>query len=79
MRNIHVFTEDYRDVLAQTLLETNLHSFDGLVEGLADVATQIMCKGDKNALKAEFGDFLSQNDYIHLDAFIRICLEDIDA
>jgi len=79
MRSIHVFTEEHHDILAQMLSEANLYNFDGFVEGLADIATQIMNRGDRQELKTKFRDFLNENEYIHLDAFIRICLEDTNA
>jgi len=76
MKQIRVFTEDYQDILEQRLPTAVRYGFDDMVAGLADVAAQIMGKGDQHALQAEFRDFLQENEYIHLDAFIRICLED---
>jgi len=76
MREIRVFTEEYNDVLAQKLPESATCSLEGLVTGLAEAAVQIMGKGDQHVIETKFRDFLEENEYIHLDAFIRICLED---
>jgi len=76
MKQIRVFTEQYQDILEQRLPTATQYGFDDMVTGLADVAAQIMGGGEKQQLEAEFRDFLQENEYIHLDAFIRICLED---
>jgi len=77
MKEIRVYTEEHQDILERRLPTGLRHSFDDMVAGLADVAAQIMgatLANDK--LQAKFRDFLQENKYIHLDAFIRICLED---
>jgi len=79
MKSIHIFTEKHQDILAQRLLEDAAYSFDGLIAGLTDVAAQIMGKDEKHELESKFRDFLSENEYIHFDAFISICLEDVHA
>jgi len=77
MKQIRVFTEEYQSILEQRLSTAAPHSFDELVAGLSDVAEQIMgAVSEKVVLETKFRDFLSENDYIHLDAFIRICLEE---
>jgi len=79
MKQIRVFTEEHRDILEQKLPTDVSYNLNGLVDGLAEAAMQIMGKGEKQVLEGEFRDFLSKNEYIHLDAFIRICLEDVYA
>ena len=90
MKQIYIFTDEYHDALIQRLPDAVPHNFGGLAcfaardngatVALAEVAAQIKgadasCCQD---FEAEFRDFLSENDYIHLDVFIRICLEDTD-
>ena len=90
MRHIYIFTEDYADMLTQRLpnavpyLFSNLQGLavrdsDDAVRSLADIAAQVMNNNDLLDIDAKIRDFLMENEYIHLDAFIRICLEDIDA
>jgi len=91
MKRIYIFTEDYRDILTQWLPNARPYNFGGLdcltieheaethVAGeLAQITTYIMGNEMSGWLEAKLNDFLSENEYIHLDAFIRICLEDID-
>ena len=76
MKQIHVFTEEHQDILEQRLPAAMQYSFDDLVAGLADIAARIIGGADaKQDIEAEFRDFLQENEYIHLDAFIRVCLE----
>ena len=88
MKQIYIFTEDYHDILVQKLPYAVPHNFGGLdclatedddraVAGLAEIAEQIT--GESDGLEAKFNNFLQENKYIHLDAFIRICLEDVYA
>ena len=89
MKRIYIFTEEHGDILAQKLPEASPHNFGGLdcltagdssyiAAKLAEVAAQTMgISTDDRRLESEFKNFLEENEYIHLDAFIRICLEDI--
>jgi len=87
---VYIFTEDYQEILTQLLPNAKPHRFGGLacliiendihvVRGLAEVVSQILGVDVSSRLEDEIVDFLSENEYIHLDAFIRICLEEIDA
>ena len=88
MKRVFIFTEEHGGILAQKLPDAVPHNFDGLdcvmVEygdqaavKLAEAAAQITGMDASGEIEAEFRDFLEENEYIHLDAFIRICLEDI--
>ena len=86
---IYIFTEDYRDTLVRHLGNVARGCFGGLnylaidhddlaAKRLADVAADVMGTEASPGLAAKISDFLSENNYIHLDAFIRICLEEYD-
>ena len=88
MKQIYIFTEDYHEALAQRLPNAEPFSFGGLdcliaedrgvTAALAEVAARVLGAeaSQRPVFEAKFKDFLSENEYIHLDAFIRICLED---
>ena len=78
MKQIRIFTEEFHDIIKQNLPAGN-YDFDDLVAGLADAALQIKGRGNKLTIMAKLSDFLEENDHIHLDAFIRVCLEDVYA
>ena len=89
MESIYIFTENYRDVVVKKLPDAVPHNFDGLdclvakddnhaAIGLSEAAAQIIGTDASESLEDKFKDFLLENKYIHFDAFIRICLEDID-
>ena len=90
MKQIYIFTENYHDALAQKMPGAAVHNFggldclvadgDGAATALAEVAAQALGAdtSQNQAIKAKLKDFLSENEYIHLDAFIRICLEDVN-
>lgn len=61
--------------MKQLHIYTDLH-YDILIKALAEIAASYMDKTDINEVRARLIDFLSQNNHIHLDAFMRICLED---
>ncbi|MDR2182642.1 MAG: hypothetical protein LBE55_00550 [Clostridiales bacterium] len=85
MRRIYIFTEEYHGALARRLPEAASHNFGGVeclvVEDggfiaavLAEIAAEKL--GANEGIEGLFKGFLEENGYIHLDAFIRICLED---
>jgi hypothetical protein len=90
MKQIYIFTDDYRDILEQKLPKAVPHNFNGLdcfvaEDGssaavvLAEIAKQTVGIGTSKELEDKFRDFLEENEYINLDAFMRICLEDFYA
>ena len=87
MEQIYIFTDEYYDILERKLPEAVPHNFDGLdclvmenggsaAAVLAEIAKQSTDIGTNKEIEDKFRDFLNENKYIHLDAFIRICLED---
>lgn len=79
---IYVFTEDYW----QHFSDATKGCFGGLdclvldndvwaAKKLASIAEDVV-DADAITLEIKFADFLSENEYIYLDAFIRICLEE---
>ena len=90
MEQIYIFTDDYRNILERKLPDAVPHNFDGLdclmmedgdsaAAVLAEIAKQTINIGTVKGLEDKFRNFLEENKYIHLDAFIRICLEDTNA
>ena len=84
---IHVFSEKYLDALAKMLpgarpcdvgrikyLAVDSNMF--VLQNLAGFAADIIGKPNaKAAIQADLHDFLAQNNHLHLDAYISICLE----
>ncbi|MCL2573633.1 MAG: hypothetical protein FWE34_03655 [Defluviitaleaceae bacterium] len=77
MKQIYVFTEEHKDTLAQRLENAMPYGCDHVISILADISAEMAGLSESIAVEAELRDFLEKNDYIHLDAFARICLEDI--
>ena len=86
---VYIFSELYFDELKKEMPFAALHKIAGIeylaTEKIAET-TLILSNTICNLLekhtayediKAEIEDFFEESDYIYLDAFINICLEDI--
>jgi len=80
---IFIFSDKYLDVVAEYLPFARLGTF-GSIKYLAAadnndtarrLAQAVFSIDGKNA-EVDLVDFLAENNYLHLDAFINICLEE---
>ena len=86
---IFVFSDVYHDILAERLPCDELGCLAGInyvniiddgdvAERLAVIVAEIVGKSQlAGRIEEELRDFLSENEYIHIDAFINVCLEGI--
>ncbi|MCL2397503.1 MAG: hypothetical protein FWC93_05495 [Defluviitaleaceae bacterium] len=70
MKRIFVFSEVYHDFAIE---------YNELTAGvLAEIIAGMVGDGHKvDIIESMLADFLAENDHIHLDAFINVCLEGI--
>ena len=84
---IFIFSEKYIDVLTKYLTDAkkcstwnifylvaddNISTASKLVAALSEITGK-----DAYAIQPGLLDFLAENDHIHIDAFINICMEEI--
>ena len=86
---IYVFSWEYHDILSLELpaamrfntcgieylaLANNIWAKVHLAKAIAKIAG---CSASYELIDAELEEFLAYNNYIHVDAFINVCLEGI--
>ena len=85
---IFIFSDKYLNALADLLPDAQTHTIGRIKHLAADnnittttklaaaMADVIGKPSAAQAIQANLQDFLSQNNHIHFDAFINICLEE---
>jgi len=85
---IFIFSDKYFDALADLLPDAQICAIGRIKHLTADnnittttklaaaMADMIHKPSATQAIQANLQDFLSQNNHIHFDAFINICLEE---